>query len=73
MKKIFAGLFAGLILTAGAQVLAADCEDGACELPQRQNKAYCYDNSGNAYCGDRAQTPHSERPYQGHGGRGCCR
>lgn len=68
MKKIFAGLFAGLILTAGAQVLAADCEDGACELPQRQNKAYCYDNSGNAYCGDRAPALHGVRPYQGCGG-----
>ena len=54
MKKIIAGLFAGLILAAGAQALAYACEDGACTLPEREDKAYCYDNSS-AYCyGDRA-------------------
>ena len=50
MKKMIAGLFAGLILATGAQVLAYGCEVGVCELPQRQNTAYCY--GGNAgYCG----------------------
>lgn len=61
MKKIIAGLFAGLILATGAQAVASDCEGGVCELPQRQNKAYCYDNSG-AYCGD--HSPAAQR--------GCC-
>ena len=65
MKKIIAGLFAGLILSAGAQTLAYTCEDGACELPQRQNTAYCYD-------GDRAPT-RGERGYAGRGGCGCTR
>ena len=47
MKKMIAGLFAGLILATGAQAIAYGCEDGACELPQRQNTAYCYGgNSG---------------------------
>ena len=41
MKKMIAGLFAGLILATGAQVLAYGCEGGVCELPQRQNTAYC--------------------------------
>ena len=40
MKKIIAGLFAGLILAAGAQALAYACEDGACTLPEREDKAY---------------------------------
>lgn len=63
MKKIIAGLFAGLILAAGAQALAYACEDGACTLPEREDKAYCYDNSS-AYCyGDRAP--------QARGGGGC--
>ena len=61
MKKMIAGLFAGLILATGAQVLAYGCEGGVCELPQRQNTAYCYDNSG-AYCGD--HSPAAQR--------GCC-
>ena len=64
MKKIIAGLFAGIILAAGAQALAYACEDGACTLPERENKAYCYDNSS-AYCyGDRA-------PQARGGGCGC--
>ena len=64
MKKIIAGLFAGLILAAGAQALAYACEDGACTLPERENKAYCYGNS-RAYCyGDRA-------PQARGGGCGC--
>ena len=51
MKKMIAGLFAGLILATGAQVLAYGCENGACELPQRQNTSYCYgDDAG--YCYD---------------------
>ena len=50
MKKMIAGLFAGLILATGAQVLAYGCEDGACELPQRQNTAYCYGDG--SYCYD---------------------
>ena len=61
MKKMIAGLFAGLILATGAQVLAYGCEDGACELPPRPKQAYCYDNSG-AYCGD--HSPAAQR--------GCC-
>ena len=45
MKKMIAGLFAGLILATGAQVLADGWEGGV----QRQNTAYCY--GGNAgYC-----------------------
>ena len=72
MKKMIAGLFAGLILATGAQAIAYGCEDGACELPQRQNTAYCYDNGG-AYCyGDRTQSERSERTYA-RGGCGCGR
>ena len=64
MKKIIAGLCTGLILAAGAQALAYACEDGACTLPEREDKAYCYDNSS-AYCyGDRA-------PQARGGGCGC--
>ena len=72
MKKMIAGLFAGLILATGAQVLAYGCEGGVCELPQRQNTAYCY--GGNAgYCyGDRAQSEHGDRTYA-RGGCGCAR
>lgn len=80
MKKMIAGLFAGLILATGAQVLAYGCEDGTCELPQRENKAYCYDNGGaycydddDAYCyGDRTQSERSERTHA-RGGCGCTR
>ena len=75
MKKIIAGLFAGLILSAGAQTLAYTCEDGACELPQQQNTAYCY-GDGSGYCwdgdGDRAPA-RGERGYAGRGGCGCTR
>ncbi|EJO23483.1 putative lipoprotein [Selenomonas sp. FOBRC6] len=72
MKKMIAGLFAGLILATGAQVLAYGCEGGVCELPQRENKAYCYDNGG-AYCyGDRAQSERGDRTYA-RGGCGCAR
>ena len=36
MKKIIAGLFAGLMLTMSAQALAAyNCEDGVCTGAQR--------------------------------------
>ena len=66
MKKMIAGLFAGLILATGAQVLAYGWEGGVCEPPQRQNTAYCYgDDAG--YCYD------GERTYQGRGGCGCYR
>ena len=34
MKKMVAGLFAGLILATGAQAISYGCEYGACELPQ---------------------------------------
>ena len=76
MKKILAGLFAGLILAMGAQALAYECADGACELPQRQNTAYCY-GGDDTYCdGDRAQTPRGERADQSGERRaargGCC-
>ena len=58
MKKMIAGLFAGLILTTGAQVLAYGCEGGVCELPQRQNTAYCYGgHAGYCYDGDCARHP----------------
>ena len=74
MKKMIAGLFAGLILTTGAQVLAYGYEDGAYELPQRQNTAYCYGgNSGYCYDNDRTPAARSERTYQGRGGCGCYR
>lgn len=81
MKKMIAGLFAGLILATGAQVLAYGCEDGACELPQRENTAYCYDNDSSycyddddAYCyGDRTQSERSERTHARGGGCGCGR
>ena len=74
MKKMIAGLFAGLILATGAQVLAYGCEGGVCELPQRQNTAYCYGgNSGYCYDGDRTPAARSERTYQGRGGCGCYR
>lgn len=49
MKKILSALSAALILGAGAQALAAGCEDGACELPQKQDQAYCIGNAS-AYC-----------------------
>jgi len=53
MKKMIAGLFAGLILATGAQVLADGWEGGV----QRQNTAYCYGgNAGYCYDGDSAQT-----------------
>ena len=74
MKKMIAGLFAGLILATGVQVLAYGCEGGVCELPQRQNTAYCYGgNSGYCYDGDRTPAARSERTYQGRGGCGCYR
>ena len=74
MKKMIAGLFAGLILATGAQAIAYGCEDGACELPQRQNTAYCYGgNAGYCYDGDRTPAARSERTYQGRGGCGCYR
>ena len=74
MKKMIAGLFAGLILATGAQVLAYGCENGACELPQRQNTSYCYGgNSGYCYDNDRTPAARSERTYQGRGGCGCYR
>ena len=64
MKKIIAGLFAGLILSAGAQTL---------ELPQRQNTAYCY-GDGSDYCWDGDRAPaRGERGYAGRGGCGCTR
>ena len=77
MKKMIAGLFAGLILATGAQVLADGCEDGACELPQRQNTAYCYGgNAGYCYDGDSAQTSRDASANQRRGycgsGRGYC-
>ena len=73
MKKIIAGLFAGLILSAGAQTLAYTYEDGASELPQQQNTAYCYgDGSGYCWDGDRAPA-RGERGYAGRGGCGCTR
>ena len=53
MKTLLSALFAGLILAAGAQALAAGCENGACELPEKQNQAYCVGNAG-AYCGGAA-------------------
>lgn len=73
MKKMIAGLFAGLILATGAQVLAYGCEGGVCELPQRQNTAYCYGgNAGYCYDGDRAPA-RGERAYTGRGSCGCYR
>ena len=65
MKKMIASLFAGLILATGAQVLAYGCEGGTCTLPEREDKAYCYDNSGTYCYGDRAP--------QTRGGCGCWR
>ena len=82
MKKMIAGLFAGLILATGAQVLAYGCEGGVCELPQRQNTSYCYgddagycydDDAGYCYDGDRTPAARNERTYQGRGGCGCYR
>ena len=77
MKKMIAGLFAGLILATGAQAIAYGCEDGACELPQRQNTAYCYGgNAGYCYDGDSAQTSRDASANQRRGycgsGRGYC-
>ncbi|MFC2302155.1 MAG: hypothetical protein ACFNJM_09640 [Selenomonas artemidis] len=61
MKKILSALTAALILGASAQALATGCEDGACELPQKQDQAYCI-GSANAYCsGDTVQSTRSER------------
>ena len=72
MKKMIAGLFAGLILATGAQAIAYGCEDGACELPQRENKAYCYDNGVTSFYVDRAQSERGDRTYA-RGGCGCAR
>ena len=61
MKKILSALTAALILGASAQALATGCEDGACELPQKQDQAYCIGNAS-AYCGgDTVQSTRSER------------
>ena len=74
MKKMIAGLFAGLILATGAQAIAYGCEDGACELPQRQNTAYCYGgNAGYCYDGDCAQISRDACANQRRGGCGCYR
>ena len=74
MKKMIAGLFAGLILATGAQVLAYGCEGGVCELPPRQNTAYCYGgNAGYCYDGDCVQTPRGACANQRRGGCGCGR
>ena len=74
MKKMIAGLFAGLILATGVQVLAYGYEGGVCELPQRQNTSYCYgDDAGYCYDGDRTPAARNERTYQGRGGCGCYR
>ena len=77
MKKMIAGLFAGLILATGAQVLAYGWEGGVCEPPQRQNTAYCYGgNAGYCYDGDSAQTSRDASANQRRGycgsGRGYC-
>ena len=70
MKKMIAGLFAGLILATGAQVLADGWEGGV----QRQNTAYCYgSNSGYCYDGDCAQTSRGACTNQRRGGCGCGR
>ena len=70
MKKLLSALSAlsaALILGVGAQAVAAGCEDGACELPQKQDQAYCVGTAG-AYCGgNAAQTARGER----RGGCGC--
>ena len=57
MKKMIAGLFAGLILATGAQVLAY-CYGG--------NAGYCYD-------GDCTQTSRDACANQRRGGCGCGR
>ena len=82
MKKMIAGLFAGLILATGAQVLAYGWEGGVCEPPQRQNTAYCYgddagycydDDAGYCYDGDCTQTSRGACANQRRGGCGCYR
>ena len=74
MKKIIAGLFAGLILTTGAQALAYGCEGGICELPQRQNTAYCYGgDEGYCYDGNFTSEQDGDSTYRGRGGCGCWR
>ena len=61
MKKLLSALTAALILGAGAQALAAGCEDGACELPQKQDQAYRVGNAS-AYCGSNGvQSARSEQ------------
>ena len=70
MKKMIAGLFAGLILATGAQVLADGWEGGV----QRQNTAYCYGgNAGYCYDGDCTQTSRDACANQRSGSCGCGR
>ena len=74
MKKMIAGLFAGLILATGAQVLAYGWEGGVCEPPQRQKTAYCYGgNAGYCYDGDCTQTSRDACANQRSGSCGCGR
>ena len=72
MKKIIAGLFAGLILTMGAQALAYGCEGGVCELPQGDSGgAYLYDDD-DSYCyGDGSYCYDDDDAYCG-GNDGAC-
>lgn len=72
MKILLSALTAGLILTAGAQATAAGCENGACELPEKQNQAYCIGNAGTYCCGSTVQDMRGERRRSGcgcYGGR----
>ena len=71
MKKIIAGLFAGLMLTMNAQALAYGCEGGVCTLPERQDQSYCY--GGGSYCGDDNGYCYGERNTKTRGGCGCYR
>jgi iron-sulfur cluster-binding protein len=72
MKKIIAGLFAGLMLTMSAQALAAyNCEDGVCTLPERQDQSYCY--GGSSYCGNDNGYCYGDRNTKTRGGCGCYR
>lgn len=49
MKKLLSALTAAFILGVGVQAIAASCENGACELPEKQNQSYSYGNA-DAYC-----------------------
>lgn len=78
IKKIIAGLFAGLMLTMSAQALAYNCENGVCTLPERQDQSYCYGDSsycygGSSYCGDDNGYCYGDRNTKTRGGCGCYR